>query len=119
MTFDYEINIQVLAHKLNKKLSIMKGKRRIKKKKSTSVEKYAPVAEWNEAPVKFRNLMLNNGESTIIIDDTRGLGLYRVARLKDTFRYCSYLDGVEFKEKLNYVSKDQLKKRAEEKERFL
>ena len=82
-------------------------------------EKYIPVEEWTSAPDRFNSLMLNEGEYTIIVDPQTGMGLYLVARLRNAFRYHTYLDGVQFKGELKRITMIELQERAKEKEKFL
>ena len=56
------------------------------KSKKSKKERYAPVEEWREATERFRNLPLKDGEYTVIIDPRTGMGLYLVAKLRNTFR---------------------------------
>lgn len=87
----------------------------IRVKKSS--EHYPPVEEWDEAPSHYRKMMLNDGESTIIVKG--GLGIYRVVKLKNVVRYFPYLDRVPFEGNFRKVSPDELIRRAKEEEKFL
>jgi hypothetical protein len=84
------------------------------------MEKYSPVEEWVEAPSRFTNLPLNDGEYTVIIDPHTGVGLYLVARLKNTVRYHMYLDGgVKFNGDFKKVTPLEISERKKEQEKFL
>jgi hypothetical protein len=82
-------------------------------------EKYVPVEEWTSAPDRFKGLNLGEGEYTIIVDPQTGMGLYLVARLRNIVCYHTYLDGVEFKERLKRITMIELQERAKENEKFL
>ena len=82
-------------------------------------EKYAPVEEWVEAPAGFQKLLLNDGEFTTIVDQHTGMGLYLVARLRNSVRCHAYLDGERFKENLKRVTLVELDERAKDREKFL
>jgi hypothetical protein len=82
-------------------------------------EKYVPVEEWTSAPDRFRGLKLAEGEYTVIVDPQSGMGLYLVARLRNIVRYHTYLDGVQFKERLKRITMIELQERAKENEKFL
>ena len=90
----------------------MKGKKNKK-------EAYSPVEEWRDATEKFRNLPLKDGEYTVIIDSRTGMGLYLVAKLRNTFRSCAYMSGYDFKDAFNKVSPMEIDKRTKENEKFL
>jgi hypothetical protein len=96
-------------------------KRVIKQEPQRKLQKetYLPVEEWRESPSRFTSLPLNDGEYTVIVDPHTGMGLYLVARLRNTFRYHHYLDGVQFKGELKKVTMIELQKRTKEKEKFL
>ena len=97
-------------------------KRVIKQEPQRKLQKetYLPVEEWRESPERFRNLKLQDGEYTIIVEPQTGVGLYLVARLRNTFRYHPYLDGsVKFNENFKKISPLELRERAKEQEKFL
>lgn len=91
----------------------------MRKKRKFQMEKYSPVEEWVEAPSRFTNLPLNDGEYTVIIDPHTGMGLYLVARQKNVIRYCTYLDNRHFDGPFKKVTPLELHERVKENEKFL
>ena len=89
------------------------------KSKKSKKERYAPVEEWREATERFRNLPLKDGEYTVIIDPRTGMGLYLVAKLRNTFRSCAYMSGYEFKDAFKMITPTEIDKRTKENEKFL
>jgi hypothetical protein len=83
-----------------------------KRRKIYEKEDYAPVEEWFEAPERYANLPLQEGEVTVIVESTTGRGLYLVAKLRGIVRYVGYLDSVKFKENFKKVSPDEIRQRA-------
>lgn len=63
------------------------------KRRNIQRESYAPVEKWDEAPASYSRLKLDNGEFTVIADPRTGAGMYLVARVNKTLRYCAYIDG--------------------------
>lgn len=100
-----------------------KGKKRPKggsqKLRRVPSEKYSLVEEWDDAPERFQNLLLKEGEFTTIVDPHTGMGLYLVACLRNTIRCHAYLDGERFKENFKRVTFLELNERAKENEKFL
>ena len=82
-------------------------------------EKYGLVEEWGEAPDRFKNLLLKEGEFTTIVDPHTGTGLYLLACLRNSVRCYAYLDGEKFKENFKRVTLVELNERAKENEKFL
>jgi len=74
-------------------------------------EYYLPMEQWFEAPERYANLPLNNGEFTVIIDSTTGRGLYLIAKMKGVVRYTAYLDSVKFDEGFTKVSPEKIHQR--------
>ena len=82
-------------------------------------EKYAPVSEWGNAPERFKGLMLNVGEYTVIVDPQTGMGLYLVARIESSLRFHAYMDEYEFCGDFKRITPMELRQRVKEHEKFL
>lgn len=102
-------------------------KKQKKQKKSEPIkveglpkENYAPIEEWSEAEERFKDLPLNEGECTKIIDCTTGEGICVVAKFNNSYRSHEYLNGgVKIKDNLIEVTPLEINERKKEQEKFL
>jgi hypothetical protein len=100
-----------------------KGRQEVKKDsqkvRRLQQENYPPVEEWPDALNRFEDLLLKDGEYTVIVDPHTGMGLYLVAKLNNSVRCTAYLDGTEFKGEFKRITSVELKERNKEQEKFL